>query len=152
MGTSNLPRRFGERLSRLTQQPGLTTLRLTFTHGAETVAVSGALRACFDQLTKDYVLPDEWVTAGGVNFCLTPLGDGLRVAREATGAVRGDAYTDYLDLLIGGQVHIATELTEDSYQPQLIFMISASTTQAIDQAVPVLEQALNAAGCEPVTL
>ncbi len=74
MGTSNLLRRFGERLSRLTHQPGLTTLRLTFTHGAAACgpAVSGALYACFDQLTKDYVLPEEWVSAGSVNFRLSP--------------------------------------------------------------------------------
>ena len=139
--------RFRQHLTALRQAPRTTGARLTFQHAVNAGGLHHILRACFDELATDYVLPDEAVVINGAGHWLTPAGYGLWHIREATGAVRGDAYTDSFTLLLAGDVLVSTDITEDSYQPALVMLLTASTDDALDRAVPVLERLMLEAGC-----
>lgn len=142
--------RYRQHQAAFTQAPGKTTLRLTFRRALTTGGLLPVLRAVFDELTTEYVLPDEEVAAGSAHYWLTPAGYGLRLAREQTGAVRGDAYTDYLDLLLPGGVLLSTEITEDSYQPTLVLTLTTPNAGVLDRLADILVRLLRQAGCEPL--
>ncbi len=38
-------------------------------------------------------------------------------------------------------------MTEDSYQPELVILLTASTDAALDRVAPVLERLMREAGC-----
>lgn len=141
--------RYRQHLAALTQAPGKTALPLTFRRAVTTGGLLLVLRAVFDELATEYVLPDEALAVGGAHYWLTPAGHGLCLAREQTGAVRGDAYTDYLDLLLPSGVVVSTEITEDSYQPKLVLTLTGPDAGALDHVAPILERQLRQAGCEP---
>ena len=139
--------RFRQRLTALRQAPGAKVARLTFPHAVNAGGLHHILRACFDELATDYGLPHASVVVNGAAHWLTPAGYGLWHIREATGAVQGDAYTDSFTLLVAGDVLISTDITEDSYQPELTLLLTAATDEALDRLVPVLERLMhNAAG------
>ncbi len=139
--------RFRQRLTALRQAPRTKETRLTFQHAVNAGGLQGILRACFDELAVDYVLPDEAVVVNGAAHWLTPAGYGLWHIREATGAVRGDAYTDSFTLFVAGDVLVSTDITEDSYQPELVMLLTASADDVLDRVVLVLERQMRQAGC-----
>lgn len=139
--------RFRQRLAALRQAPRTKEARLTFQHAVNAGGLNHILRTCFDELATDYVLPDEAVVINGAAHWLTPAGYGLWHIREATGAVRGDAYMDSFTLLLAGDVLVSTDITEDSYQPELVMLLTASTDEALDRMVSVLERQMRQAGC-----
>ena len=138
--------RFRQRLTALRQAPRTTGARLTFQQAVNAGGLHHLLRACFDELAADYVLPDEVVVINGAAHWLTPAGYGLWHLREATGAVQGDAYTDSFTLLVAGDVLVSTDITEDSYQPELVMVLTASNEEALDRVTLVLERLMRQAG------
>ncbi len=141
--------RHQQHLAALDRAPRKAVLRLSFRRGVTTGGLVHILRAVFDELATEYVLPDESLAAGGAHYWLTPAGHGLRLAREQTGAVRGDAYTDFLSLLLPNGVLLSTDIAEDSYQPDLVLTLTGPDAGMLDQLAPILERHLCHAGCEP---
>lgn len=74
----------------------------------------------------------------GFTYLLTSKGYGLQTYREAEGGVRGDAYRDYLTLPLPNKVMISCDVTEDSYQPEIIFTLIGVDQKNIDEAGKVL--------------
>jgi len=141
--------RYQQHLAALSRAPGKVVIRLAFQRAVTTGGLVAVLGAVFDELATDYVLPDKGEAAGAAHYWLTPAGYGLRLAREQTGAVRGDAYTDYLDLLLPSGALVSTDITEDSYQPDLVLTLTGPDAGAVDRLAAILERRLRQAGCEP---
>ena len=147
---ASLIQRFHDRCAALEWQEEWTKRNLTFIRAVDAHGMTGILRACFDYFTPSHYLPDEWVSARETTYALTPTGDSLRIARRQTGAVVGDAYTDYFDLLLPDDTLISCEITEDSYQPHLTLAITAQDHWTADRTAKILIELMTRAGCEPV--
>ena len=52
--------------------------------------------------------------------------------------MRGDAYRDYLTLLLPNKVMISCDITEDSYQPEIVFTLIGVDQEKVDKAGKVL--------------
>lgn len=142
--------RFLHHLAALDRASAKSASQLAFRRPPAAGSLIAILRAVFDELATEYVLPDEALTAGGARYWLTPAGHGLRLARRQTGAVRGDAHTNSLDLLLPTGVLVSTDITEDSYQPDPALTLTAADAGALDRLTPILERRLRRAGCEPL--
>ena len=100
--------------------------------------MTDVLQACFAYFTPAHYPPIEWIATRDARYGLTPAGDGFRIAHQQTGAVVGDAYTDFFALLLPDDTFISCEIEEDSYQPQITLTITAQDDGAADRAAKIL--------------
>jgi hypothetical protein len=89
-----LIQRFHARCAALEQQAGRVQRNIAFIRAVDEYGMTGVLQACFDYVTSSHSPPNEWIAARDARYCLTPTGEGLRVAHQQTGAVVGDAYME----------------------------------------------------------
>ncbi|MBI5714842.1 MAG: hypothetical protein HZC38_15695 [Chloroflexi bacterium] len=137
---SPLTQKFHKRCATLNARKKIAHSQLKFPHTMNVYGLANILTGCFNQLASPSSLPNEAITKNGITYFLTSKGHGLQTHREAEGGVRGDAYRDYLTLLLPNKVMISCDITEDSYQPEINFTLMGGDQEEVDKAGKVLSE------------
>ncbi|MEK7442428.1 MAG: hypothetical protein AAB571_13825 [Chloroflexota bacterium] len=135
---SPLTQKFHKRYATLHARKKISRSQLKFAHTFNVYALANVLTACFNKIASPDSLPNEGIIKGNVRYFLTSKGYGLQSYREGEGGVRGDAYRDYLTLLLPNKVMISCDITEDSYQPEIVFTLIGVDQEKVDKAGKVL--------------
>ncbi len=143
---SPLPQKFHGHCAALNARKKKGQNQLKFAHTMNVYALAHVLTECFNQIALPDALPKEAITQNAVTYFLTSKGYGLQTYREAEGGVRGDAYRDYLTLLLSNKVLISCDITEDSYQPDIICTLIGVDQDEVDKAGKVLGEEMRKAG------
>jgi len=139
---SALPRKFHKHCAVLQARKKIAHSQLKFAHTFNGYALINILTECFNRIATPVSLPNEAITKNTVAYFLTSRGYGLQSYREGEGGVRGDAYRDYLTLLLPNKVMISCDITEDSYQPEIVFEVTGVDQKDVDEAGKVLSDIL----------
>lgn len=137
---SPLPQKFHEHCAALNARKKKAQSQLKFAHTFNVYALAHVLTKCFNQIASPNSLPNEAITQNAVTYFLTSKGYGLQTYREAEGGVRGDAYRDYLTLLLPNKVLISCDITEDSYQPEIVLVFMGIYQEDVDKVEHVLSE------------
>jgi len=138
---SPLPQKFHKHCAALLRaHKKIAQSQLKFAHTFNVYALAHVLSECFNQLASPNSLPNEAIIKSGITYFLTSKGYGLQTYREAEGGVRGDAYRDYLTLLLPNKVMISCDITEDSYQPEIIFTLIGVNQEEVDRVEKVMSK------------
>ncbi|GEM_PF-3011664 len=143
---SPLTQKFHEHCSALNAQKKIVQSQLKFAHTFNVYALTHVLAECFNQIASPNSLPNEAIIKNGITYFLTSKGYGLQSYREGEGGVRGDAYRDYLTLLLPNKVMISCDITEDSHQPEIIFTLIGVDQNEVDKAEKVLSEEMGRVG------
>lgn len=141
MPTQNaLTQKFHKRCATLQARKKIAHSQLKFAHTLNIYALTNVLTEYFNQIASPISLPNEAIIKGGITYSLTSKGYGLQSYREGEGGVRGDAYRDYLTLLLPNKVMISCDITEDSYQPEIIFTLIGVDQEEVDRVEKVMSK------------
>ena len=132
--------KFHKRCAALQARKKIAHSQLEFAHTFNVYALAHVLTECFNQIASPDSLPNDVITKNNVSYFLTPKGYGLQSHREGEGGVRGDAYRDYLTLLLPNKVLISCDITEDSYQPEIVFALIGTKQEEVDKAGKILSK------------
>ena len=143
---SPLTQKFHEHCAALQAHKKIAQSQLKFPHTFNVYALTHVLTECFNQIASPNSLPNEAIIKGGITYFLTSKGYGLQSYREAEGGVRGDAYRDYLTLLLPNKVMISCDITEDSYQPEIVFTLIGVDQNEVDKTEKVLSEEMGRVG------
>lgn len=143
---SPLPQKFHKHCAALQARKKIARNQLKFAHTFNVYALTHVLTECFNQLASPDSLPNKAILKSGVTYFLTSKGYGLQSRREGEGGVRGDAYRDYLTLLLPNKVMISCDITEDSYQPEIVFTLIGVDQNEVDKAEKVLSEEMGRVG------
>ena len=128
-------------LARLAALPeGRPARTLTLPREPDGYSIPGVLSQAHDYFHPAHPLPDQARVVKGINYWLVPPGVGLRHVRVPTGGTPNDAFTHYFTLLLPDDTLVTTEVQEDSYQPELQFVIAANDEAAAARVEKKLEE------------
>lgn len=142
MAASPLPKIFLARLAALAANRPARTLTVPLT--SDYYSVPAVLSQVHDDLYPTTPLPNQAIVMKGIDYWLVPPGVGLRHVRVPTGGTPNDASTHYFTLLLPDDTLITVEVQEDSYQPELQFVIVANAEATAERMKQRVEETIKA--------
>lgn len=121
--------------------PAASELRLTLSPPLGWPALAAVLKAFFDAISCDYILPEASFSSGDAVFWLTPAGLGLRAPHSTSDAGRQGA--DPMELLLPNSAVVTATSAGPAAQT---LRLCAPDPRFLQRWAPMLEERLRQAG------